>query len=155
MNAFEKQEISRVEIPKSEGVESWTVTKRGGIYYKFEEEMEAFGKEHGFPVLFVFYDYKSEYKDGVFKTTSAVKLFLKGEVHDAAAFAKEHGTELGIYDPKEKYEQEVLQFLRCDFFKRNLFVMPVQGRSRNVLRLRRRMGLRQVREVYNGTEIGD
>lgn len=106
---LQKPVFPRVEIPKSEGVESWTVTKRGGIYYKFEGEMMAFGKEHGFPVLFVFYNYQSKQKDGVFETTSAVKLFLKGQVHEAAAFAKENGTELGIFDPKEKYEQELLQ----------------------------------------------
>lgn len=106
---LQKPVFPRVEIPKSEGVESWTVTKRGGIYYKFEEEMMAFGNKHGFPVLFVFYDYKSEQNGGVFTNTSSIKLFEKCQVHEAAQFAKIHETELGVFDPKEKYEQELLQ----------------------------------------------
>lgn len=97
-----------VEIPKDLGVDSWTVTERWRLYHKTEEDMLAFGREHGFPVLFAFYGQRTENKDGVIKVSCEVKLFTKDQMHEAAQFARKQEGELGVFDPKY-YRRELEQ----------------------------------------------
>lgn len=65
-----------------------------------DREMEAFGKEHGFPVIFVVQPMKNELgeiDENKFKLT----YFEKNQMHVAAKFAKENDGELGVFDPKD------------------------------------------------------
>lgn len=110
-----RQAAVHVEIPKMDCMETSAVKPLGEILgRKLDEEMTAYGIEHGFPVIFVFYEFRSESKDGVFGNTCTTKLFTKEQMDEAANFARMHCGELGVFDPKEKYEQEFLQQLVMD-----------------------------------------
>jgi hypothetical protein len=63
-----------------------------------DKDMEKFGKEHGFPVIFVAERMENELgetSENKFKFT----FFKKDQMHEAAQFAKKYGGELGVFDP--------------------------------------------------------
>lgn len=80
---------------------------------KFDEQIEEFGKAHGFPVIFVFYNRKEEMDDdNVSRNTFTVQLFEKNMMRRATDFARNHEGELGVYYPRsdeEKYKAELMQ----------------------------------------------
>lgn len=110
---FKKPVFPHVEIPKPDVMETSAVKPLGEILgRKLDEEMTAFGKEHGFPVIFVICERTSKEHDGVFTNERRIQFFEKNKMHYAAEFAKNNNGELGVYDPRsaeEKYKAELMQ----------------------------------------------
>lgn len=65
-----------------------------------DKDLESFGKEHGFPVIFVLQPIENEI--GKFENKFKLTMFKKDQMHKAAKFASEHGGELGVFEPKNK-----------------------------------------------------
>ena len=65
-----------------------------------DADMKKFGKEHGFPVIFVVERIKNEF-DETAENKFKFTLFKKNQMHEAADFAKKYNGELGVFDPKE------------------------------------------------------
>lgn len=124
---LEKTVFPHVNIPKPDIMETSAVKPLGEILgRKLDEEMTAFGNEHGFPVIFVFYQEKTETNGGIVKCTGTTQLFTKDQMHEAAEFASQHGGELGVYDPrsaeetyKDKYMQQVVMDNELPLFCKN------------------------------------
>ena len=66
-----------------------------------DKDMENFGIKHGFPVIFVAERMKNDLGK-IAKDKFKFTFFKKDQMHEAADFAKDHGGELGVYDPKER-----------------------------------------------------
>lgn len=100
---FQRPVFPHVDIPKQDCMDSYAVKPLGELIgRKLDEEMTAFGNEHGFPVIFVFYQEKTETNGGIVKCTGTTQLFTKDQMREAAEFASQHEGELGVFDPKEK-----------------------------------------------------
>lgn len=101
-----------VDIPRQDVIDGLGVKAISSIVgKKFDEQMESFGKEHGFPVIFVFYNRKEEMDDdNVSRSTFTVQLFDKSMMRRAADFASMHEGELGVYYPNHlSYDAEYMQ----------------------------------------------
>ena len=62
------------------------------------KDMEKFGIEHGFPVIFVVERMKNEL-DEISENKFKFTFFKKDQMHEAAQFAKKYDGELGAFDP--------------------------------------------------------
>ncbi|MBR6449847.1 MAG: hypothetical protein IKS96_07875 [Fibrobacter sp.] len=64
-----------------------------------DKDMEKFGIEYGFPVIFVVERMKNEL-DEISENKFKFTFFKKDQMHEAAQFAKKYDGELGVFDPK-------------------------------------------------------
>ena len=98
---FKKPVFPHVNIPKADVMDTSAVKPLGELIgCKLDEEMIAFGKEHGFPVIFVICERTSKEHDGVFTNERRIQFFENNQMHYAAEFAKNNNGELGVYDPR-------------------------------------------------------
>lgn len=68
------------------------------------ERLTEFGKQNGFPVVFVFHQTIKD-EDGVSKATCDIRMFKFEDKTDARLFALQTGGEFGTFDPRSKDEQ--------------------------------------------------
>ena len=66
-----------------------------------DNEMREFGKQNGFPVIFVLSPMENELNE-IAENKIRLTMFKKDQMHKAAKFASEHGGELGVFEPKNK-----------------------------------------------------
>lgn len=106
-NIFPRVEIPEPDVMNTSGAKSLSEM----LANKMDEQMDEFGKKHGFPVIFVFYNRKDEKVGDSFQCTSTFQMFEKDKMHEAVDFARKHEGELGVYDPRsaeEKYKAELM-----------------------------------------------
>lgn len=64
-----------------------------------DKDLESFGKEHGFPVIFVLQPIENEI--GKFENKFKLTMFKKDQMHKAAEYARKVMGHLGIYNPNK------------------------------------------------------
>lgn len=100
--AFKNTKDVHVEIPRQDCMESPSMVKTLGqlVNRRLDDEMTAFGKKFGFPVIYVFYRTNHEDSDGCVKRVCTTELFTRNQKHEAVQFARDHLGELGVFEPK-------------------------------------------------------
>lgn len=87
-----------------------------------DKEMKEFGKEHGFPVIFVLQLLENELGE-IDGNKLKLTYFKKDQIQDAAKFASDNGGEFGIFDPTDKELAEPLKIQYNDIgIKTEIFV---------------------------------